>query len=121
MPSYKFEYIYSDIAYNIDEIILQYDIPIKKQDVAIEVPEYFVFNPKIKGYLMVAPKTSTKTGKITFQTKSRTGGGFSSTVSTNYSSSSIDFITNVSEFNLTDAPALKDDHIDIAMSERGIY
>jgi len=106
------EYLYSmdsPFAYNIDEIILQYDIPIKKEDVAIEVPEYFVFNPKIKGYLMVVPKTSRKPGKITFQNKSRTGGGMSSTVSTNYTSNSIDFITNVSEFNLSDVPALKEE------------
>lgn len=106
------EYSYtieSPFAYSIDEIILQYDIPIKKEDVAIEVPEYFVFNPKIKGYLMIAPKTTKKTGKITFQNKSRSGGNMSSTTSTNYTSSSVDFITNVSEFHLTDVPALKEE------------
>tara|TARA_R110002050_G_scaffold179118_2_gene312359 strand:- start:20765 stop:22795 length:2031 start_codon:yes stop_codon:yes gene_type:complete len=107
------EYTYtleSPFSYSIDEIVLQYDIPIKKQEISIATPEYFVFNPSIKGYLNAIPKISRKSGKITIQSKTRNSGnsGFSTT-STKFSSNSIDYLINIASYSMMDVPALKEE------------
>jgi hypothetical protein len=99
----------SPFYYNIDEIQLQYDIPIKRQEIALAIPEYFIFSPKIKGYLNVSPKESKKSGIITLNNKTRTSDGFTQPDKTNYSTSSIDYTINVSEFAMNDVPALKEE------------
>lgn len=106
----EYEYsVNSPFYYNIDEIKLQFDIPIKKQKISVQIPEYFVFGPQIKGYLEVTPKASTKSGKITFNNKNRSSsGGFSGTTTT-YSTSSVDYSINVSEFEMNDVSALKEE------------
>ncbi|MDP5231894.1 MAG: DUF3857 domain-containing protein [Cellulophaga sp.] len=103
----EYEYtVTSPFYYNIHEIKLQFDIPIKKQKISVQIPEYFVFSPQIKGYLEVTPKASTKSGKITFNNKDRnSSGGFSGTSTF----SSIDYTINVSEFEMSDVSALKEE------------
>ncbi|CAM4328517.1 DUF3857 domain-containing protein [Zobellia nedashkovskayae] len=102
--------ITSPFYYSIDEIALQYDIPIKQQEISISVPEYFVFKPNMKGYLAVNPKYSTKSDKINFTNKSRTtsGGGWGAT-STEYSNQSIDYKVNTTDYNMTNVPALNEE------------
>ena len=109
--------ITSPFYYSIDEIALQYDIPIKQQEISISAPEYFVFKPNMKGYLAVNPKYSTKSDKINFTNKSRTtsGGGWGVT-STEYSSQSIDYKVNVTNYNMTNIPALKEEPFVNAMN-----
>tara|TARA_R110000796_G_scaffold41772_4_gene103514 strand:- start:95461 stop:97485 length:2025 start_codon:yes stop_codon:yes gene_type:complete len=107
------EYSYtvdSPFYYSIDEVVLQYDIPIRKQEIAIATPEYFVFKPNFKGYLQVSPKMSSKTGKISIQNKSRDSGGGFSVSKTTFSTSNIDYIISVSEFNMENVPALKEEN-----------
>ncbi|CAM4357039.1 DUF3857 domain-containing protein [Zobellia nedashkovskayae] len=102
--------ITSPFYYSIDEIALQYDIPIKQQEISISAPEYFVFKPNMKGYLAVNPKYSTKSDKINFTNKSRTtsGGGWGAT-STEYSNQSIDYKVNTTDYNMTNVPALNEE------------
>ncbi|QLG44426.1 DUF3857 domain-containing protein [Costertonia aggregata] len=115
MPNVKegsvIEYQYkivSPFSYSIDEIVLQYDIPISKQEIRIVIPEYYSFKTNMKGYLSVMPKNSIKQGKINFQTKSREQNGFGATTSS-FSSNSIDYTENVTEILMVDVPALKDE------------
>ncbi|MEX0272855.1 MAG: transglutaminase domain-containing protein [Flavobacteriaceae bacterium] len=101
------EYMYnisSPYYTTIDEIVLQYDIPIKYQNVMVSIPEYFVFAPKIKGYLTFQPQKSTKQGRINYQNKSRGGGNL--TVTTTYQTGSVSFTENVSEVIMENVPAL---------------
>ncbi|MBT2161985.1 DUF3857 domain-containing protein [Zobellia barbeyronii] len=109
--------ITSPFYYSIDEIALQYDIPIKQQEISISAPEYFVFKPNMKGYLAVNPKYSTKSDKINFTNKSRTtsGGGWGVT-STEYSGQSIDYKVNITNYNMTNIPALKEEPFVNAMN-----
>jgi hypothetical protein len=103
------EFIYSinsPFAYNIDEIVLQYDIPIKNQEVSISTPEYFTFKPLMKGYLFVKPEYSTKFGKISFNSKSRSQGVVAGTT---FSQSQIDYRISTTDFKMTDVPALKEE------------
>ncbi len=100
----EYEYqIHSPFAYSIDEIFLQYDIPIKKQEIRIATPEYYSFKPNMKGYLSIVPKHSKKSDRIIFNNKSRNVNG------TSYSSSEIDYTTNIAEYNMNNVPALKEE------------
>lgn len=116
MPNLKegsvIEYLYkisSPFSYNIDEIDLQYDIPIAKQEIKVIVPEYFVYNERTKGYLPFDIEKSTQNGKINFTTTNRTSRGGFSVPSTSVSNSSIDFVKNVTYVNMIDVPALKEE------------
>jgi len=101
--------IYSPFYYNIDEIVLQYDIPIKNQEISVQIPEYFAFNPNVKGYLNVFPKESKKSGKIMLNSKTRSGGTFNEAPTTTINRNVIDYIINISEFTMQDVPALKEE------------
>ena len=79
--------ITSPFYYSIDEVDLQYDIPIKKQEVSIATPEYFVFNKRSKGYHYI-PMESTK------KSVSVSGSNYTNDIST---------------FKASNIPALKDD------------
>jgi len=104
----EYEYqVSSPFYYYLDEIVLQYDIPIKKQDIGIETPEYFVFKPNMKGYLGINPKVGKKTGKISFTSKSRNRGSYSS--STSFKNNEIDYLINTTKFVMEDVPALKEE------------
>ena len=102
----EFQYkLNSPFAYNIDEIVLQHDIPIKHQEVSISTPEYFTFKPLMKGYLFVTPEYSAKTGKINFTSKSRSQGSGGTT----FSQSQVDYRISTTDYKMTDVPALKEE------------
>ena len=110
MPNVKegciIEYQYridSPFAYSIDEIELQYDIPIKEQLVSVEIPEYFSFAPHMKGYLTVIPKYENTSGKINYTTKRRSDD---LAVQTSFSSNSIDYTIRSTHYRMLDVPAL---------------
>lgn len=107
---YKYK-IESPFYSNVDEFVFQHDIPVKKIDAIFETPEYFNFKVNTKGFFSVIPNNEQKRDKITFVNKTRSGGtglGDPST-RTNYSSSDVEFTKNVSLYNLSDIPALKDE------------
>ncbi|MFX0557433.1 transglutaminase [Maribacter sp. CXY002] len=103
----EYEYqITSPFYYSIDEIDLQYNIPIKKQEIAIAAPEYFVFKPIMKGYLAIKPKYGTKLGNINFTNKRRSEG-FSGP--TSYSTNTLSYTINTTDYVMSDVPALKEE------------
>lgn len=106
----EYEYsIYSPFYYTLDEVVLQYDIPIKRQHISIDTPEYFAFSPRFKGFLKVIPKHIKKAGKINLQSKVTSGASSKITGKTEYRSSSVDYTINVSEFTMDNVPALKEE------------
>jgi len=96
----------SPFYYSIDEIDLQYDIPIKKQEISIATPEYFVFKPLMKGYLPVSPKFGKKQGKINYTTKNRNN---QYTASTSFNARTINYQINTSSYEMQNVPALKEE------------
>lgn len=103
----EYEYsIASPFYWSIDELVLQYDIPIKKQIVSISSPEYFVFKPNMQGYLRLTPKVSAGNGKISFVSKTE---GRASNKSTTFDRSELDYLINISTYDLDDMPALDDE------------
>ncbi|WP_298495738.1 DUF3857 domain-containing protein [uncultured Algibacter sp.] len=101
---YKYR-ILSPFISNVDEFILQHDIPIKKLEARFEAPEYFSFKINVKGYLSVAPVVETKRDKIIFQNKERNYG----VQGTTFSTSNLDFDKKVDTYNLDNIPALKEE------------
>lgn len=104
----EYEYkIESPFPYVLDDFVLQYDIPIKQQEIVLSAPEYFAFNPKINGYLQVRPTYETKSGKISFMSTERgsglTNSGSKSTLS------SINYIIRVTRIQMKDVPALNEE------------
>lgn len=103
----EYEYqIHSPFYWTIDEIAMQYDIPIKYQEISIKAPEYFVFKPTVKGYLPLNPQSGTEGGKITFTDTQRTG---KYNTTTTFSNSSVNYMINVTNYAMQDVPALKEE------------
>lgn len=90
---------------NISDVQFQFDIPVKKLEYKITIPEYYVFNMKMKGYYFVNPKETNGKSFLTINSKSRTGWYV---INTSFVNTKIDFRTNVKEFSDENIPALKD-------------
>ncbi|MDO6809447.1 DUF3857 domain-containing protein [Zobellia galactanivorans] len=101
--------ITSPFFYSVDEIVLQYDIPIKRQEISFATPEYFNFKPFIKGYLTVAPKYSLKSGSINLTGSIRSTPGGVAATTTKYINQNIDYKINSTDYNMSDVPALKEE------------
>ena len=107
----EYEYVISSPYYSsFDEVILQYDIPIKQQEIKVAIPEYFTFKNTSKGYISYDLQKSYKSGNITLNNATRTSNpGFTGVNKTSYSSSKIDFQVEVSSVQMQDVPALKEE------------
>lgn len=91
---------------SVDEIDLQYDIPIKKLEIAVEIPEYFVFKPLMKGYLPISPKLGTKAGRINYTSKNRSNRY---SAATNFDAQTIEYKINTTHYDIANVPALKEE------------
>ncbi|MEP2936802.1 MAG: DUF3857 domain-containing protein [Gilvibacter sp.] len=102
---YKYK-LSSPYIRSIDEIPLQYFVPVKYQNVRIEIPEYYVFKPNVKGYLLLEPEITKGRERINFVV-SYTGSGRLEGASTTSRSRSVDYATNKMKYIMRDVPALK--------------
>ncbi len=50
--------------FSIDDLQFQYNIPVKKLMYKVEIPEYLVFNQRMKGYYFLPVKKDRRTGSI---------------------------------------------------------
>lgn len=96
--------IISPFSYSIRDVNYQYEIPLKKFEIKIEIPEYYNFNKQSKGYYNAKLKEERKNGKISF--------GYNN---------NIDFTTNVTTFTGKNVHALRNDepYIGNAKNYRG--
>jgi len=90
---------------SISDVQFQFDIPVKKLEYKITIPEYYVFNMKMKGYYFVNPKETNGKSFLTINSKTRTGWYV---INTSFVNTKIDFRTNIKEFSDENIPALKD-------------
>ena len=87
--SYK---LISPYTRTVDPLTFQYDIPVKKLECIIEIPEYFNFKQRQKGYFMVTPKTETQNRKIIWTPNNQ-----------------LDYKVAISKYIDEDIPGLKND------------
>ncbi len=114
MPNLKegcvIEYTYnisSPFSHSLDKIDLQYDIPIAKQEIKVNIPEYFVFKSQVKGYLFVELEHDVASAKINFSSFNRPGGTWGQQNSIN--NGNLDYKINISTLEILDTPALKEE------------
>ena len=101
-----YEYtVESPFYFNMDEVELQYDIPILRQEVSFEIPEFFVFRPHIRGFLGISPQVEKKSAKINYTSKQNVGTTMSPEMK--YSNRSVDYQVNVTRYDLEQVPALE--------------
>jgi hypothetical protein len=102
---YKYT-ITSPFTTSIDDVPLQFEIPVKRLEAEIKIPEFFGFrmhyNPKSPIIFPINKSTETFTYRYT--QKSRTG---QRVVSTDYDQRSIDYLLNNYDFKRNDIPPLK--------------
>jgi hypothetical protein len=90
---------------NVNEINFQYDVPVNKIDVGFQSPEYFIYKKHYKGYFRINPKETSKNGKITLNSKSKSWDGGR----TEFNQDNIDFTYNITKYDLKEVPALKEE------------
>ncbi|WP_405565145.1 DUF3857 domain-containing protein [Polaribacter sp. Asnod6-C07] len=93
----------------LDDLEFQFNIPVKKLDYNIVIPEFYKFKSMSKGYFSVTPKISQKSSSFSYTTKYRSSGGLNTNGGTVFDNTKIDFLSNILDFSATDIPALKDD------------
>ncbi|WP_299777194.1 DUF3857 domain-containing protein [uncultured Formosa sp.] len=95
----------------VDDIDLQYDIPVKKLEFNARIPEYFYFNkylnPKAKYAVRITESERNRVENLTSSQRSG-GGGFSNT-KTSFENSKWEFKETEYKVDLEDVPALKEE------------
>ena len=103
------EYKYNIRTDNIGmlrEFDFQTEIPVNYAEYTTTIPEYYVYNTKMKGFITPKITTDKKTQSIIFNSKERSQGRVSST---SFSSDKVDYIETKTNYILTDAPAMKEE------------
>ncbi|MDT0645384.1 DUF3857 domain-containing protein [Zunongwangia sp. F260] len=106
----EFSYtIRSPFLTRIGDTRLQYTIPVNRMEVKVKIPEFFGFklHSNLKSGLIFNIDKSGDTFRYTYQESNRRNNGW--TMSSNYSSNSIDYKLDVYEINQDDIPALKEE------------
>lgn len=104
----EFQYKIDSPYAQIDDVILQYDIPIEKLEVSIKTPEYFNYKKQLnlKAGFFPDIKESKTQAKVTSLKKGRSGRGLKlTTTESSYSNWTYD--VNVMEIEEKGIPALK--------------
>jgi hypothetical protein len=97
---------------SIDDVRFQYDIPVKKLDYKIEVPEYYTFNKRIKGYYFITPNESEKNSQITLRFKNREGFlKVGALVTSDFSTETVDYKNKIQKYTAKNILALKDNEL----------
>ena len=103
----EWEYtITSPFFWRIDDVIMQYDIPIKIVESKVEIPEYFIFKNQSQGFQRFTVDRTTKQGKIVLTSKTRSGWTVSKT---EFNRDQIDFTTNITSCSGKNMPALEEE------------
>lgn len=90
---------------SIDPLKFQYDIPVKKMECSIEIPEYYNFKQQSKGYYGVASENSTGKRSVTW-TVAPDRNDFNR--SREFENRKVDFDVKIQKYVAENIPALKD-------------
>jgi hypothetical protein len=104
--------VVSPFPFSLDNLQFQYNIPVKKISYKVEIPEYFVFNLRSKGYLNINLKRTREGGTINWTERTRTenrSARMGSSISSEVNNYEKKFIVNVYSYSENDIPALRDD------------
>ena len=104
----EYEYTIKTPFMNINDLIIQYDIPVNKIEVKVTIPEYFNYNKvsNLRAKIQPVIEEDTKRRKETINSVSR---GESLVGNSSFNSSSLDFIENIYKINMDNIPSLKEE------------
>ncbi len=97
---------YSPFITELNDVVLQYDIPAKKIHASIYIPEFFKYRPYQKGFLPINVQKSISSNSINVVQKSRDGTMLKET---NFYYGSLDYVDNVQDIDMNNVPALRDE------------
>nr|WP_315198332.1 transglutaminase [uncultured Flavobacterium sp.] len=106
----EFKYIISTNNIGVlREFDFQTSIPIDYVEYKTYVPEYFVYNTKLKGF--ISPKTVVENSRqsFTINSKERIGGSMGSTTRTSFSQDKIEYIETKTSYTINNMPAIKEE------------
>ncbi|MFB9053451.1 DUF3857 domain-containing protein [Formosa undariae] len=117
----EFQYRKESPYLSIDDQVYQYDIPVKKLESKVSIPEYFYFNqylnPKATYVPIIKQNRVNRIENVTSKSRVTEGAGFTQVTKSSFDTSQWEFNETVYEANLTDIPALKTevfvDNIDV--------
>ncbi|TWO33379.1 DUF3857 domain-containing protein [Seonamhaeicola sediminis] len=111
-PGCVIEYKYTLVSpfwSNIDEFVFQHSIPTKKIEAIFEVPEYYSFKPRTKGYLVLQPTQEEKRDKLYYKTEVPITENTKLDTKSLYRTGEIEYKKNVFTYNLENISAIKDE------------
>jgi hypothetical protein len=89
------------------EFDFQTDIPVNYAEYKTYVPEYFIYNSKLKGFITPKIVVEKSSNSITFNNKDRTSSP--TNVKTSFSTDKIDYIETRTTYTSKDMPAMKEE------------
>jgi hypothetical protein len=106
----EFKYIISTNNIGVlREFDFQTSIPINYVEYKTYVPEYFVYNTKLKGF--ISPKTFVENSmqSFTINSKERVGGAMGTTTRTSFSQDRIEYKETKTTYTINNIPAIKEE------------
>ena len=97
----------SPYARLIDDVKYQFEIPVKKLNVIMELPEFYKFNKLNKGYFSISPLVKIKKRSVDFRVDHKVAVGQSA--GNHGSTNTYEFNSEVSKYIAENIPALKND------------
>ncbi|HRE77400.1 MAG TPA: DUF3857 domain-containing protein [Flavobacterium sp.] len=102
---YKYE-LTSPFLSNLPEWYFQKSIPVNFSKYETIIPEYLVYNPRIKGYVLPKVTASSKNTRYNYTEKDRSGNRVSKT---SFSYENIDYKESITTYILEMSPSMKDE------------
>lgn len=100
----EFKYRFKDAGWSINDVEIQYGIPVNITENKLKIPKYFYYKKNAKGYFPVDFKESKKNRNMNVTYRGKSSGGI---VKTDYRSTTLTFYENIYEINAKNVPAIK--------------
>lgn len=91
------------------EFDFQTDVPVNFAEYKTFVPEYFIYNSKMKGFITPKIVEEKSNKSFTINSKERSGGGSFGVTNTSFSQDKIDYQETKTIYTIEDVPAIKDE------------
>ncbi|MFN0728054.1 DUF3857 domain-containing protein [Polaribacter gochangensis] len=97
--------------FDIKDLEFQHDVPVKNLEFIVEIPEYYKFNSRPKGYYYITPIIEKGKGVITSTVKIRENNDTSYNGSSNnktvVNKNRMEYLTTITNYNAKNIPGLK--------------
>lgn len=93
---------------SIDPLEFQHDVPVNKMQCIVEIPEYFVFKQRSKGYYLITPEKSVGKRTISWTSRQR-GDGVYSAGNSSFENNQVTYEVKIQKYKADNIPALKND------------